>query len=116
MGYEGHNSMKTSNLNDMIKGWFVGDFTPTAYSTSSCEVAVKIYRKGDKEEKHYHKIATEITLILSGTVVMLDRTFTAGDIVIIEPNEATSFVALEDTVSVVVKVPGAKNDKYLSGN
>ena len=36
-----------------------------------------------------------------------------GDIVVMEPNEATDFEALEDnTVNVVVKLPGANNDKY----
>ena len=31
----------------------------------------------------------------------------------LEPNEATDFEALEDTVNTVVKFPGASNDKYL---
>ncbi|MFN3234203.1 MAG: hypothetical protein ACE365_02160 [Gammaproteobacteria bacterium] len=106
--------MNTFDLNDMSRGWFVGDFLPTAYKTSACEVAVKKYNKGDKEEKHYHKVATEITLIFSGSVIMFDKNFKAGTVIVIEPNEATSFEALEDTVTVVVKIPGAKDDKYLS--
>ena len=37
-----------------------------------------------------------------------------GDIIVIEPNDSTDFEALEDnTVNVVVKIPGANNDKYL---
>ena len=51
--------MKTARLNDMIKGWFVGNFEPTLYRTNDCEVAVKRYLKGDCEKKHHHKIATE---------------------------------------------------------
>jgi hypothetical protein len=39
--------------------------------------------------------------------------YQAGDIIVIEPGNATDFVVLEDTVTVVVKVPGAQNDKYL---
>lgn len=36
--------------------------------------------------------------------------------VILEPGEETDFEALSDAVNVVVKVPGAQNDKYLSDN
>jgi quercetin dioxygenase-like cupin family protein len=38
--------------------------------------------------------------------------YTKGDIVIIPPNQATDFEALEDTITTVVKYPGANNDKY----
>ena len=30
-----------------------------------------------------------------------------------EPGDVTSFEALEDSVNVVVKMPGQNNDKYL---
>lgn len=106
--------MKTNKLEKMVKGWFVGGFKPTAFSTKECEVAVKKYNRGDSEEKHYHKIATEITLILEGQVIMFDKTWKQGDIITIEPYEATAFEALEDTTTVVVKIPGALDDKYLS--
>ena len=105
--------MKIAKLDDMTKGWFVGNFKPTLIKTSDVEVAVKEYKKGDKEEKHFHKIATEITVITSGKVKMNGIEYSKGDIVIVEPNEATDFEALEDSTNTVVKFPGAKNDKYL---
>ena len=63
--------MKVAKLEDMVKGWFVGNFDPTLIKTNDVEVAVKEYKKGDYEEKHYHKIATEITVIVSGKVRIL---------------------------------------------
>ncbi len=105
--------MKVAKLEDMVKGWFVGNFEPTLIKTNDVEVAVKSYKKGDFEEKHYHKIATEITTIVSGKVKMNNVEYLQGDIIVIEPNEATDFEALEDTVCSVVKFPGASNDKYL---
>ena len=105
--------MKVAKLEDMIKGWFVGNFDPSMIKTNDVEVAVKEYKKGDYEEKHYHKIATEITVIISGKVKMNGVEYSKGDIILIEPNEATDFEALEDTVNAVVKFPGANNDKYL---
>lgn len=43
---------------------------------------------------------------------MFDKIYSEGDIVIIEPGEATSFEAIEETANVVVKIPGVNNDKY----
>ena len=45
---------------------------------------------------------------------MFDQKFDAGNIIVIEPYEETSFEALEDSITLVVKVPGALDDKYLS--
>ena len=104
--------MKVINLKSMVKGWFIGDFEPTVLKTKDFEVAVKYYKKGDSEETHVHKIATEITVVISGRVRMSDHVFSEGDIVTIEPGEYTDFVALEDAATVCVKSPSVKGDKY----
>lgn len=105
--------MKIYNEDTLIKGWFIGNFNPTLFKTESCEVAVKRYKKGDFESSHHHKIATEITYIITGSVKMNKNILKQGDIVVIEPNESTDFVCIDDTITVVVKLPGANNDKYL---
>lgn len=105
--------MYSSRLEHMTKGWFVGNFEPSLLKTNDVEVAVKSYTKGDTEEKHYHKIATEITVVVLGKMRMFEQEWHAGDIIVAEPGDATSFEALEDTVNAVVKIPGANDDKYL---
>lgn len=106
--------MKVENLNNMVKGWFIGNFTPSLCKTNDVEIAVKKYKKGDYEEAHYHKIATEYTVVISGRVKMNNVEYRAGEIIVMEPNEATDFECLEDdTINVVVKLPGANHDKYL---
>lgn len=105
--------MKVKHLDDMVRGWFVGNFEPTLYKTNDCEVAVKSYKAGEYEEKHYHKVATEITVIVKGKVRMFDQEFSEGDIVVVEPGDATDFTALTDATNVVVKLPGANDDKYI---
>lgn len=105
--------MQTFKLSDMTKGWFVGAFTPTAFATDACEVAIKRYKAGDKEEAHFHKVATEVTLIVSGRVRMFGKEWGEGDIIVVAPNDATDFEALTDAINVVVKTPGALNDKFL---
>ena len=104
--------MKQAKLSEMVKGWFVGSFQPTAYTTTACEVAVKSYTAGDYEADHYHKIATEITLILHGKAKMLSKEWNEGDIIVVEPGESTNFTALTNVTTVVVKVPGVINDKF----
>ena len=108
--------METYDLTTMVKGWFIGNFSPTVLKTNDVEIAVKKYLAGEKEERHYHKIATEITVIIEGKVKMNNRIYKKNDIIKINPKEDTDFVVMEDTITVVVKHPGANNDKYIGGN
>jgi mannose-6-phosphate isomerase-like protein (cupin superfamily) len=106
--------MTITNLNEFFKGWFVGNFEPTLNTTEDFEVAVKRYKTGDYEEKHHHKIATEITVIVEGEVEMNGVKYVKDDIITIQPNESTDFKCITDVVTVVVKTPSANNDKYIN--
>jgi hypothetical protein len=105
--------MRHDRLEGMVKGWFVGDFSPTVLRSKDCEVAIKQYAAGAHEAAHYHAVATELTAIVSGRARMLGREWGPGDIVTVEPGEATDFTALTDVVTVVVKLPSAPDDKFL---
>ncbi len=105
--------MITENLNNMTKGWFIGNFDPSLFKTNDVEVAVKRYKAGDHEDVHFHKIATEYTVIIEGEVEMNGVRYGKDDIIVMEPGEATDFTAVTDSVNVVFKIPGANNDKYL---
>lgn len=106
--------MKVSKLSQMIKGWFVGNFEPTLYRTNDVEVAVKKYKENEYDSAHYHKVATEITVILNGRAEMNGVVYEDGDIIVIEPNDVTDFRALDNgTTTVVIKLPGANDDKYI---
>ena len=104
--------MKVDQLDDMIRGWFVGDFEPTLYRTEAVEVAIKSYAPGDVEARHHHKVATEITAIVSGHARMDGREVGPGEIVTLAPGESCDFAALTEVVLVAVKIPGARDDKY----
>ena len=106
--------MNKAKLEDMIGGWFIGNFEPSLLKTNDVEVAVKKYKAGDTEEAHYHKVATEYTVVLKGKVRMMDIEYNEGDILTIHPMESTDFLAITDVTTVVVKIPGASNDKYLT--
>ena len=46
---------------------------------------------------------------------MNGRTFSTGDIIVLEPGDMTDFRALENTTTVVVKMPSIAGDKYRVG-
>jgi mannose-6-phosphate isomerase-like protein (cupin superfamily) len=106
--------LQRHKLDRFTKGWFVGNFSPTLLPTDAVEVAVKHYRAGESEGTHYHKVATELTVVVSGRVRMSGEEFGPGEIIKIDPNEATDFMPLTDAVTVVVKVPCVRGDKYMS--
>lgn len=101
-------------LNEFTKGWFIGNFKPTLFNTDDFEIAIKNYKSGDYEESHYHKISTEFTVIVEGTVLMNNIEYTKNDIITINPNESTDFKCLTDVTTVVVKIPCSKDDKYIN--
>ena len=104
--------MKIEKLINMKNGWFIGNFVPTVHKTSECEVAIKKYKKGETERKHYHKVATEYTVVISGKIKMFDTVYSEGDIVIAEPGDITGFESIDDSINVVVKIPSLIGDKY----
>ncbi|MFX0072074.1 MAG: hypothetical protein ACFFAO_13380, partial [Candidatus Hermodarchaeota archaeon] len=86
--------MKIDNIDNFLRGWFVGNFEPTLIKTNDVEVAYKSYKTGDKEAAHYHKIATEITLVVKGSVKMNNKIFKENDIIILKPSEVCHFEVL----------------------
>lgn len=105
--------MEKYNLNKFLNGWLIGDFEPTILKTSKFEVAIKKYKKGECEKTHFHKIATELTAVISGKVRMGNEYLYPDEIIWLEANEATDFEAVEDTITVVIKIPSIPNDKII---
>lgn len=106
--------MNINDLKEFTKGWIVGNFNPTLLNTDNFEVAIKRYKSGDYEEKHHHKIATEITVIVEGEVEMNSVKYSKDDIITINPNESTDFKCVTDVITVVIKTPSVNNDKYIN--
>jgi mannose-6-phosphate isomerase-like protein (cupin superfamily) len=105
--------MKTVKLSEFKNGWFIGDFLPTLISTKDFEVAIKRYKVGDSEPSHYHKLATEVTVIIKGSALMNETLKNEGDVIIIEKGESTDFIPLVDTITCVIKTPSVIGDKYV---
>lgn len=105
--------MREFKLADFIRGWLIGDFEPAVLKTKDFEFAVKFYKKGDKEEKHTHKVASELTVIVSGEFRMNDKIYQLGEVIWLEPNYMADFECLKAGATAVVKIPSIKGDKYI---
>ena len=104
--------MKLFRIEDMIGGWFVGNFEPTAFKTEHLEVSYKKHHKGEKWDVHYHHTVTEINLLIRGKLKMQDKVLQDGDIFLLEPFEIADPIFLEDCDIICVKTP-SMNDKII---
>ena len=105
--------MKTYRIEDMIGGWFVGDFSPSAFKTDFLEASFKIHPKNEKWDIHYHEYITEINFLVEGKMILQGKTLVAGDIFVLEPFEVTAPEFIEDCKIVCIKLPGIRNDKVV---
>ena len=105
--------MLTQKISEMTRGWFIGDFEPSVLKTKEFEVGVLTHKKGEQWPKHYHKVATEVTLLLSGSMTICGQLIEAGTIFTIEPNEIADPVFHEDCTVLVIKTPSVIGDKYV---
>lgn len=104
--------MKTAKINDMVRGWFIGDFEPSILRTKDFEVGILSHKKDEVWPEHYHKIATEINFLISGKMLIRDTIIEPGTIFVLEPNEVADPKFLEDCTVVTVKTPSVMGDKY----
>jgi hypothetical protein len=93
------------------RGWFIGDFDGAVYRTKDFEVT---YQKNSRSQtaSHVHKLAYEITLVISGRQICNGEMFVAGDICILEPGDISQIEYLEETEVVTIKTPSIPSDKH----
>jgi hypothetical protein len=104
--------MQRYKLSDCgARGWFIGDFDRAAHRTKDFEVT---YQKCPRSQtpSHTHKLAYEITLVISGRQICNGQMFAAGDICILEPGEISQIEYLEETELVTIKTPSIPSDKH----
>ena len=104
--------MKIKKINDMWRGWFIGDFEPSVLKTKEFEVGVLTHKKGEKWAKHYHNIATEYNVLVSGSMTICGKLIEPGDIFVLEPKEVADPIFHEDCKIVCVKKPSIIGDKF----
>jgi mannose-6-phosphate isomerase-like protein (cupin superfamily) len=103
--------MKLDKLQNMFRGWFIGNFEPSVLKTNDFEVGILFHPKGEKWPKHYHEHTVEINVLLSGKMIINNKHLSSGDIFLIEKNEIADPEFLEDCTIVCVKTPSNPGDK-----
>ena len=107
--------MIIKKIKNMKKGWFIGNFKPSVLKTKKFEIALHEHKAGklSKSHDHYHKIATEYNLIVTGKMKIGKKIINKGDIFIIKPYEVSKDVVfLKKTSLICVKLPSVPTDKY----
>ncbi|MFH1427397.1 MAG: hypothetical protein ABIG60_02615 [Patescibacteria group bacterium] len=104
--------MEIFRLENFTKGWVIGDFEPNIIKTKEFEFAIHPHKNGEKGEVHVHRIAEEVTVIISGSFEMNNKIVNPGDIIQLKPGEAMGFHCLADAVIAVIKIPSVIGDKY----
>ena len=75
--------MKIHRIEEMIGGWFIGNFEPSALKAEQFEVGYKLHPAGEKWYAHYHKEADEITFLLRGRMIIQGKELKSGDVFVI---------------------------------
>jgi hypothetical protein len=105
--------MLKEKLSNMTRGWFIGDFEPSLLKTKDFEVGILTHKKGEEWPEHYHKIATEYTVLISGSMTICGELIEPGTIFVLKPYEIADPIFHEDCVILVIKTPSVIGDKYV---
>lgn len=105
-------SIERFSIDQFTRGWVIGKFEKSLFRDPSFEFAIKTMVASEIDVLHHHKIADEVTVIISGSVLVNGEVFSSGEIALIRAGESCQTEAITDTVMAVIKTPAASNDKY----
>lgn len=110
-----HNLLNTKiyKVEDMFRGWYVGNFEPSVYKTKDFEAGYLLHKKGEIWDAHYHEHMIEINLLVKGKMILNDIEINEGEIFKIDKNEIACPIFLEDCYIFVLKVPSVPGDKVI---
>lgn len=105
-------SVKKNSLNNMTRGWLIGDFEPSILRTKDFEVAIMYHKKDEMWRPHVHNEITEYNVLLHGKMKMNNELIEKGDVFIIPKNMLTHAVFLDDCEVLCIKLPSVPSDKH----
>lgn len=105
--------MKIFDPNDMVRGYFIGDFEPSAYRTKAFEVSLMVHKKDEYWDTHYHEVSDEINYLMEGQMQINGVVLQAPVIFVIERGEIAAPKFITDCKLIVVKTPSAPGDKRI---
>ena len=106
--------MKKFRIEEFTKGWIIGNFDPAIYKTNEIEIGMKNFLADETEPSHFQNIATEITMVSSGSIEINGSVFIEGDVILIEPGEISSFKSISASKLLCIKYPSIPSDKVVT--
>ena len=104
--------MRKFNLQEMHRGWFIGDFLPSVLRTNLFEVGILRHHKGEEWPEHFHAEAVEYNVLINGSMTVNNNLIQEGEIFVLEKNENCKPIFHKDCIVLCVKVPSIPSDKH----
>lgn len=104
---------KSLPLSDSVRGWVIGNFTPSLLRTKKFEVGILSHKKGEKWPFHIHDELCEYNYIYSGKMLINGLEFKTGDSFMFEKGHPAIPIFTEDCTIICVKVPSVPKDKKI---
>ena len=105
-------SIKKNRLENMTRGWCIGDFEPSILKTDAFEVGYLKHPKDQVWPAHLHKEVDEYNILIKGRLTINNETIEQGEIFVVPKGMLTSAKFLENCEIVCIKVKSNTKDKY----
>jgi len=114
LNYINETKISIFKIEDMFRGWFIGNFEPSVSKQETFEVGYLLHKKGEIWDTHYHNNIKEINLLISGKMILNDNiVINKNEIFIIDSKTIVSPIFLEDCYIICIKIPSFKGDKLI---
>lgn len=100
-------------LEDMFRGWFVGNFEPSVFKHAGVEIGYLCHKKGEKWQTHYHNNLVEVNLLVEGKMILNDIELNKNQIFVIDKKVLACPIFLEDCYIMCIKIPSMVGDKIV---
>jgi dTDP-glucose pyrophosphorylase len=100
-------------LEDMFRGWFLGNFEPSVFKHAGVEIGYLFHKKGEKWPTHYHSNIVEVNLLIEGKMIINDIEINKNQIFVIDKKVLACPIFLEDCRIICVKLPSMVGDKII---
>ena len=101
------------NINDMFRGWFIGNFEPAVLKNSGFEIGYLLHKQGEKWDTHYHNNIDEVNLLIKGKMILNDIEIRPNEIFVIKHKTIACPIFLEDCYIICIKIPFMVGDKTI---
>lgn len=104
---------KEISLSNTVRGWVIGNFTPSLLRTDKFEVGILSHKKGERWPFHIHNELREYNYIYSGKMLINGIEFKTGNSFMFERGHPAIPIFIEDCTVICVKIPSVPKDKKI---